>query len=80
MFNKVLGYSDFDQSSRKHMHNFNTFPFDFDIATHKKISPIISLPDFISVVNLLHLVTVDDKNVLCDSIFNSLILMTFKMQ
>ena len=73
LFNKVLGYSDFDRSLRKRMRNFNAFPSDFDIATHKKnILKDFSLPDFISVANLLHLDAVGDKNVLCDSIFNSL--------
>ncbi|GFX33668.1 uncharacterized protein LOC105457711 [Trichonephila clavipes] len=71
--NSILGCTEFDRSSRNKIRNFSTFPKEFRVEEHKeKNLTEFSLPDFISVANLLHLdVETNEKN-LCNSIFKAL--------
>ncbi|GFW67429.1 uncharacterized protein LOC105457711 [Trichonephila clavipes] len=71
--NSILGFTEFDRSSRNKIRNFSTFPKEFRVEEHReKILTEFSLPDFISVANLLHLdVETNEQNV-CNSIFKAL--------
>ncbi|GFX73560.1 uncharacterized protein LOC105457711 [Trichonephila clavipes] len=71
--NSVLGFTEFDRSSRNKIRNFSTFPKEFRVEEHKeKILTEFSLPDFISVANLLHLDVETNEQNLCNSIFKAL--------
>ncbi|GFS70645.1 retrovirus-related Pol polyprotein from transposon 17.6 [Trichonephila clavipes] len=71
--NFILGVTEFDRSSRNKIRNFSTFPKEFRVEEHKeKILTEFSLPDFISVANLLHLNVETNEQNLCNSIFKAL--------
>ncbi|GFV92218.1 uncharacterized protein K02A2.6-like [Trichonephila clavipes] len=71
--NSILGFTEFDRSSRNKIRNFSTFPKEFRVEVHKeKILTEFSLPDFISVANLLHLDVETNEQNLCNSIFKAL--------
>ncbi|GFU42784.1 retrovirus-related Pol polyprotein from transposon 412 [Trichonephila clavipes] len=71
--NSTLGFTEFDRSSRNKIRNFSTFPKEFKVEEHKeKILTEFSLPDFISVANLLHLDVETNEQNLCKSIFKAL--------
>ncbi|GFV67440.1 peptidase A2 domain-containing protein [Trichonephila clavipes] len=71
--NSILGFTEFDRSSRNKIRNFSTFPKEFKVEEHKeKILTEFSLPDFISVANLLHLDVETNEQNLCNSIFKAL--------
>ncbi|GFU17794.1 uncharacterized protein LOC105457711 [Trichonephila clavipes] len=71
--NSILGFTEFDRSSRNKIRNFSTFPKEFRVEEHKeKILTEFSLPDFISVANLLHLDVETNEQNLCNSIFKAL--------
>ncbi|GFX16787.1 uncharacterized protein LOC105457711 [Trichonephila clavipes] len=71
--NSILGFTEFDHSSRNKIRNFSTFPKEFRVEEHKeKILTEFSLPDFISVANLLHLDVETNEQNLCNSIFKAL--------
>ncbi|GFS86276.1 uncharacterized protein LOC105457711 [Trichonephila clavipes] len=71
--NSILGFTEFDRSSRNKIRNFSTFPKEFRVEEHKeKILTEFSLPDFISVANLLHLDVKTNEQNLCNSIFKAL--------
>ncbi|GFT11315.1 uncharacterized protein LOC105457711 [Trichonephila clavipes] len=71
--NSILGFTEFDRSSRNKIRNFSTFPKEFRVEEHKeKILTEFSLPDFISVANLLHLDVERNEQNLCNSIFKAL--------
>ncbi|GFX66230.1 uncharacterized protein LOC105457711 [Trichonephila clavipes] len=71
--NSILGFTEFDRSSRNKIRNFSTFPKEFQVEEHKgKILTEFSLPDFISVANLLHLDVETNEQNLCNSIFKAL--------
>ncbi|GFS63857.1 uncharacterized protein LOC105457711 [Trichonephila clavipes] len=71
--NSILGFTEFDRSSRNKIRNFSTFPKEFRVEEHKeKILIEFSLPDFISVANLLHLDVETNEQNLCNSIFKAL--------
>lgn len=56
LLNSILGYIEFDRSSRTKIRNFSAFPPDFDLEKHKdKLLKELSLADFICVSNLLHI-------------------------
>ncbi|GFY03448.1 uncharacterized protein LOC105457711 [Trichonephila clavipes] len=66
--NSILGFTEFDRSSRNKI-NFSTFSKEFRVEEHKeKILTEFSLPDFISVANLLHLDVETNEQNLCNSI------------
>ncbi|GFU43845.1 uncharacterized protein LOC105457711 [Trichonephila clavipes] len=70
--NSILGFTEFDRSSRNKIRNFSTFPKEFRVEEHKeKILTEFSLPDFISVANLLHLDVETNEQNLCNSIFKA---------
>ncbi|GFV77629.1 transposon Tf2-9 polyprotein [Trichonephila clavipes] len=71
--NSILGFTEFDRSSRNKIRNFSIFPTEFKVEEHKeKILTEFSLPDFISVANLLHLDVETNEQNLCNSIFKAL--------
>ncbi|GFU62463.1 uncharacterized protein LOC105457711 [Trichonephila clavipes] len=71
--NSILGFTELDRSSRNKIRNFSTFPKEFRVEEHKeKILTEFSLPDFISVTNLLHLDVETNEQNLCNSIFKAL--------
>ncbi|GFV77752.1 uncharacterized protein LOC105457711 [Trichonephila clavipes] len=71
--NSILGFTEFDRSSRNKIRNFSIFPKEFKVEEHKeKILTEFSLPDFISVANLLHLDVETNEQNLCNSIFKAL--------
>ncbi|GFT81523.1 retrovirus-related Pol polyprotein from transposon 412 [Trichonephila clavipes] len=71
--NSILGFTEFDRSSRNKIRNFSTFPKEFRVEEHKeKFLTEFSLPDFISVANLLHLDVETNEQNLCNSIFKTL--------
>ncbi|GFX00124.1 retrovirus-related Pol polyprotein from transposon 297 [Trichonephila clavipes] len=71
--NSILGFTEFDRSSRNKIRSFSTFPKEFRVEEYKeKISIEFSLPDFISVANLLHLDVETNEQNLCNSIFKAL--------
>ncbi|GFV84977.1 uncharacterized protein LOC105457711 [Trichonephila clavipes] len=71
--NSILLFTEFDRSLRNKIRNFSTFPKEFRVEEHKeKILTEFSLPDFISVANLLHLDVETNKQNLCNSIFKAL--------
>ncbi|GFV57697.1 uncharacterized protein LOC105457711 [Trichonephila clavipes] len=71
--NSISGFTEFDRSSRNKIRNFSTFPNEFRVEEHKeKILTEFSLPDFISVANLLHLDVETNEQNLCNSIFKDL--------
>ncbi|GFW98388.1 retrovirus-related Pol polyprotein from transposon 297 [Trichonephila clavipes] len=71
--NSILGFTEFDRSSRNKIRNFSTFPKEFRVEEYKeKILTEFSLPDFISVTNLLHLDVETNEQNLCNSIFKAL--------
>ncbi|GFT97195.1 uncharacterized protein LOC105457711 [Trichonephila clavipes] len=71
--NSILGFTEFDRSSRNKIRNFSTFPKEFRVEEHKeKILTEFSLPDFISIANLLHLDVETNQQNLCNSIFKAL--------
>ncbi|GFS53524.1 uncharacterized protein LOC105457711, partial [Nephila pilipes] len=71
--NSILGFTEFKRSSRKKIRNFSTFPKAFRVEKHKeKILIELSLPDLISVADLLHLDVKTNEQNLYDSIFKSL--------
>ncbi|GFV01960.1 uncharacterized protein LOC105457711 [Trichonephila clavipes] len=71
--NSILGFTEFDRSSRNKIKKISTFPKEFRVEEHKeKILTEFSLPDFISVANLLHLDVETNEQNLCNSIFKAL--------
>ena len=71
--NAVLGNANFDHTSRKEILNFQTFPGDLNFVTHKAdVLKKLSLSDFVSVSNILHLETTGTKEVLYDNILKAL--------
>ncbi|GFX03816.1 transposon Tf2-9 polyprotein [Trichonephila clavipes] len=71
--NSILGFTEFDCSSRNKIRKFSTFPKEFRVEEHKeKILTEFSLSDFISVANLLHLDVETNEQNLCNSIFKAL--------
>ncbi|GFU73419.1 uncharacterized protein LOC105457711 [Trichonephila clavipes] len=71
--NSILGFTEFDRSLRNKIRNFSTFPKEFRVEEHKeKFLTEFSLPDFISVANLLHLDVETNEQNLCNSIFKAL--------
>ncbi|GFT81755.1 uncharacterized protein LOC105457711 [Nephila pilipes] len=71
--NSMLGFTEFDRSSRKKIRNFSTFPKEFRVEEHEeKILTELSLPGLISVANLLHLAVETNEQNLYDSIFKAL--------
>ncbi|GFS66151.1 uncharacterized protein LOC105457711 [Trichonephila inaurata madagascariensis] len=71
--NSTLGFTEFERSSRNKIRNFSTFPKEFRVEERKeKILTEFSLPDFISVPNLLHLDVETNVQNLCNSIFKAL--------
>ncbi|GFT61872.1 uncharacterized protein LOC105457711 [Trichonephila clavipes] len=71
--NSILGFTEFDRSSRNKTRNFSTFPKEFRVEEHKeKILTEFSLLDFISFANLLHLDVETNEQNLCNSIFKAL--------
>ncbi|GFV20662.1 uncharacterized protein LOC105457711 [Trichonephila clavipes] len=71
--NSILGFTEFDRSSRNKIRNFSTFPKEFRVEEHKeKILTEFLLPDFISVANLLHLDVETNEQNLCNGIFKAL--------
>ncbi|GFW20797.1 uncharacterized protein LOC105457711 [Trichonephila clavipes] len=73
ILNSILGFTEFDRSSRNELRNFSTFPKEFRVEEHKeKILTEFSLPDYISVANVLHLDVETNEQNLCNSIFKAL--------
>lgn len=71
--NTILGFTEFDRNSRKRIRKFVAFPNDFDLEKHKeKLLNDLSLTEFISAANLLHLEIEANAEILCDSIFKAL--------
>ncbi|GFX91848.1 uncharacterized protein LOC105457711 [Trichonephila clavipes] len=71
--NSILGFTEFDRSSRNKVRNFSTFPQEFRVEEHKeKILTEFSLPDFISVANLFHFDVETNEQNLYNSIFKAL--------
>ncbi|GFS49044.1 uncharacterized protein LOC105457711 [Trichonephila clavipes] len=71
--NSILGFTEFDRSSRNKIRKFSTFPKEFRVEEHKeKFLTEFSLPDFISVADLLHLDVETSEQNLCNSIFKAL--------
>ncbi|GFU96202.1 uncharacterized protein LOC105457711 [Trichonephila clavipes] len=71
--NSILGFTEFDRSSRSKIRHFSTFPKEFRVEEHKeKKLTEFPLPDFISVAYLLHLDEETNEKNLCNSIFKAL--------